>query len=159
MYKQETEFCFLISHVDDLLWIANSSQLIENLATKLNQSFELKNLGDVHHFLGLDIQKDEQGHYSICQTAYIDKIAESHALQDKKPQLIPINAGYYKLSHDTKLPNNHDYRSLIGSLLYVAVNSRPDVAAAINILAQKTSYPSEADNIELKHILAYLCIQ
>lgn len=156
MYKHGHNVSFIVTHVDDLLWIGNTAEIIDDLAQQLGKSFELKDLGNVHHFLGLDIQRDDQGHFSIGQAAYIDKIAESYALEDLKPQSIPINAGYYKLDHESKLSNNHQYRSLIGSLLYVAVNSRPDVAAAINILAQKTSNPSEMDYLELKHVLAYL---
>lgn len=123
---------------------------------KLGKFFEMKDLGEVHHFLGLEIKRDADGCFTMCQSAYIDKIAETHSMEGIKPQSIPISAGFYKLEHDAMLPNNNTYRSLLGSLLFVAVNTRPDIAAAINILAQKTSQPSETDFVELKHVLAYL---
>lgn len=156
IYQKNDETAFCISHVDDLLWVSKSRSLIDKLASRLGESFKLKDLGDVHHFLGLDIKKDSAGHYSMSQSNYIDKIAKTHSLENVKRQTIPLNSGYYKLNHEKTLPNNNEYRSLLGSLLYIAVNTRPDIAAAINILAQKTSSPSEADFTELKHVLAYL---
>lgn len=54
------------------------------------------------------------------------------------------------------MPNNHQYASLIGGLLYVAVNTRPDIAVSVSILGRKTSNPSQADWIEAKRVLRYL---
>lgn len=156
LHNRNSSTVYVIHHVDDLLWVSDSFHLIDSLATVLGKSFELKGLGDVQHFLGLDIKRDTNGHFSMCQSNYIDKIAKSHTLEGLKAQSIPLAAGYYKLNQSKALPNNHVYRSLIGSLLYVAVNTRPDIAAAVNILAQKTSEPSEADLAEVKHVLAYL---
>ncbi|XP_055590477.1 uncharacterized protein LOC129742584 [Uranotaenia lowii] len=55
-----------------------------------------------------------------------------------------------------KLPNNIDYRSLVGSLLYVSVNARPDIAAATSVLARKVAQPTEADWIAAKRVIRYL---
>lgn len=156
IYNRDSQTVFVISHVDDTLWVSKSAKLIEKLTMELAKFFEMKDLGEVHHFLGLEIKKDADGCFSMCQSTYIDRIAKTHILEGLKPQTIPINAGFYKLEHKSNLPNNNQYRSLLGSLLFVAVNTRPDIAAAINILAQKTSQPSETDFVELKHVLAYL---
>ncbi|KXJ62454.1 hypothetical protein RP20_CCG009057 [Aedes albopictus] len=54
------------------------------------------------------------------------------------------------------LPNNTQYASLVGGLLYVSVNTRPDIAASVSILGRKVSCPSQADWVEAKRILRYL---
>lgn len=54
------------------------------------------------------------------------------------------------------LPNNDQYASLVGSLLYVAVNTRPDIAAPVAILGRSVSAPSQADWTEAKRVLRYL---
>lgn len=51
---------FLVVHVDDLLISATSSALIDKLTLKINKGFELKDLGNVKHFLGIDVYRDEQ---------------------------------------------------------------------------------------------------
>lgn len=156
IFRERNSTCYVISHVDDLLFVGSSLKLINSLASKLNQHFEVKDLGEVKDFLGMNITKDKNGIYSISQQAYIDKMAESFDLKSVKPQKIPINAGYYKLDHSILLPNNIEYRRLLGMLSYIAVNSRPDISASVNILAQKCVNPSTTDLTELKHILAYV---
>ena len=155
IFKSEEGICYLMCHVDDLLFVGTSNSIIDKLSTLLGTHFEIKDLGQIKHFLGIDVIK-ENGVYSICQQAYIEKIAESFELSDIKPQTIPMNVSYYKLDHNKLLPNNTEYRRLLGMLLYVATSSRPDIAAPVNILAQKTVNPSEWDFSELKHILAFL---
>ncbi|XP_055589903.1 uncharacterized protein LOC129742083 [Uranotaenia lowii] len=54
------------------------------------------------------------------------------------------------------LPNNDDYRSLVGSLLYISVNARPDIAAATAILGRKVNHPTEADWVAAKRVIRYL---
>lgn len=156
IYKLGEQRAYVIHHVDDLLCIGTSNELISEIAAKLNNFFELKDMGEVHHFLGLDIKRDGKGCFSLSQQSYIESIAQNHNLEDMKPQKLPMSSAFYKLHHGELLDNNTEYRSLLGSLLYVAVNSRPDIAAPINILAQKTSKPTQTDFQQLKQILAYL---
>lgn len=54
------------------------------------------------------------------------------------------------------MDNNTEYQRLIGSLLYVSVNTRPDIAASISILAQRTSNHTQEDWNELKRVVRYL---
>lgn len=60
------------------------------------------------------------------------------------------------MEEQEKLANNHQYASLIGSLLYVAVNTRPDIAVSVSILGRSVSAPTHADWNEAKRILRYL---
>ncbi|XP_065094362.1 uncharacterized protein LOC135714875 [Ochlerotatus camptorhynchus] len=64
---------------------------------------------------------------------------------------------YYKVTEGSpKMEGNEEYRKLIGYLLYLSVNSRPDVAAAVGILSWKVSCPSVTDWTEAKRIVRYL---
>ena len=54
------------------------------------------------------------------------------------------------------MEDNEKYRSLIGALLYIAINTRPDVAIATSILGRKVSKPTILDWNEAKRILKYL---
>ncbi|XP_058840902.1 uncharacterized protein LOC131696374 [Topomyia yanbarensis] len=48
------------------------------------------------------------------------------------------------------------YRSLVGALLYVAVNGRPDIAASVSLLGRKVSAPTEMDWTAAKRVVRYL---
>jgi len=48
------------------------------------------------------------------------------------------------------------HQSAIGSLLYLANTSRPDIAYAVNVKSQKNQQPSQQDYNEVKHIMRHL---
>ena len=64
--------------------------------------------------------------------------------------------GYFRHHDENYLESNNEYRKLIGKLLYVSTNTRPDIAASVGILSQKISKPTKTDFIEAKRIIRYL---
>lgn len=104
------------------------------------------------------MNREEDGTYSINQASLIRKIAKTYDLEQAKRSNIPMDTGYYKARLDSRsLPNNVEYHCLIGSLLYIATNSRPDIAASVSILSRRINNPLQADWVELKRIVRYLC--
>lgn len=84
-------------------------------------------------------------YYSMHQKGYILKIANPHNLDRARGSKIPLDTGYYRSREGSKaMPDNREYQCLIGALLYVAVNTRPDVV----------STPTEADWVELKSAIS-----
>lgn len=76
-------------------------------------------------------------------------------LDQAKTSKYPLNPEYFQTESE-KLLDNTKYQKLIRSLLYLSVNSRPDIAAAVSILARKISEPTQEDWLELKRVLKYL---
>lgn len=150
------QVCYVIVHVDDMLFAASNQSIIDQLAAKITLKFELKDLGDVKHFLGIDVHRSSDGMFSISQENYISKVAQSTGLEDAKAQKFPIDPGYYRLEDENVLPENNEYRKIIGMLLYVSTNTRPDISASVCILAQKVEKPRELDLTEAKRIITYL---
>lgn len=77
-------------------------------------------------------------------------------MHDASISKIPISTSYEKSKEEVLLPSNTLYQQLIGCLLYISINTRPDISAAICILAQKVSLPTTEDWNELKRVLKYL---
>lgn len=77
-------------------------------------------------------------------------------LQDAKSSKIPLDPGYLKTRTDEAMEDSGRYQQLIGALLYVAVNTRPDIAASVNILSQYNVKPSTTDWTEVRKVLRYL---
>ncbi|XP_065073511.1 uncharacterized protein LOC135697667 [Ochlerotatus camptorhynchus] len=70
---------------------------------------------------------------------------------------IPLDPGHLQQKEEyERLPNNHQYSSVVRGLLYVAVNTRPDIAVSVSILGRSVSCPLQADWTEAKRILRYL---
>lgn len=146
---------YILVYVDDILVAAKSQAQIDEIETLLNQHFKINILGEVRHYLGLEVNRDKQFNFSIRQKCYIDKLLNEFGLQSAKISKFPLDPGYGKNKSES-LNTNKDYQQLMGSLLYIAVNSRPDIAASISILAQKTNCPTKEDWNELKRVLRYL---
>lgn len=154
--REGKDVCFILVHVDDLLMAGSSMKLIESISEALSKVFELKDLGDVKQYLGINILRDEKGNFVINQSNYIDKIVHEAGLKDSKVSAFPLDTGYYKNLEKQPLPTNDQFRKLIGMLLYLSTNSRPDITASIAILSQKVSNPTLYDLNELKRVIRYL---
>lgn len=148
---------YVLIYIDDILLVSDNEKEIQNFEEMLKKEFEITLLGNVSNFLGLQIERDDNGIFKLHQTKYINKVIESFLTEDAKPSKIPLDPGYYKLCANSKpLLNNEQYRKAIGSLLYIAVNTRPDIAASVSILSRKVSCPTELDWLEVKRVLRYL---
>lgn len=156
MLRNKEHVCYVLIHVDDLLVSSSSDVLINKVFAVLSNNFELKDLGDVKQYLGISIERDVNGHFSIDQTSYIEKIVTEVGLQDAKISSYPIDQGYYKNVDSNYLSSNEQYRKVIGMLLYISTNTRPDVAASVSILSQKVIKPTIYDWNELKRVVRYL---
>lgn len=151
------EICFVLIYVDDILVSSKSQPCIDKVFKLFGKHFEIKDLGLIKSYLGIDVTQDKEGNYQISQSGYIHKLAEEMGLSKSKPSSIPMSPSYFKDDNNQELlPNNKDYQKYIGSLLYISVNSRPDIAVSVAILARKTSNPNRNDWNELKRIVKYL---
>lgn len=91
------------------------------------------------------------------QTSYIENIIRRFSLEDAKPSGIPLDTGYLKTRENQPTMNeNERYQQLIGALVYVAVNTSPDIAASVTILSQYNKQPLSSNWTELKRVVRYL---
>ncbi|XP_055623127.1 uncharacterized protein LOC129766578 [Toxorhynchites rutilus septentrionalis] len=147
---------YLLVYVDDMLLVTPNEEIYNDVIRRLGSEFVLTELGDVKHFLGIQVIQTEHG-YNLCQKSYIEKLAVRFGLADAKGSKIPMDPGYIQQKEDSeRLPTNDKYQSLIGGLLYLAVNTRPDIAISASILGRSVSQPVEQDWTEAKRVLRYL---
>lgn len=155
--KKENEFwIYILIYVDDILIACKEEEIIKKYADSIGTEVQLNSLGDVKYFLGIETRKNEKGIYCINQKGYIEKILKRFKLQNAKFSKIPMDPGYYKNSTANDLENNELYRKAIGALLYLSVNTRPDIAASISILGRKVTNPNKGDWNEIKRVFKYL---
>lgn len=159
LYRKQIDgrWCYVLVYVDDLIVASEDERIITELERSLESNFEVSSLGDVRFYLGIEVNRDQTGDFHINQRKYIEEVVNSVGLQDAKVSAIPLDVGYGKTEEeDDLLPNNQQYQKVVGQLLYIAVNSRPDIAAAISIMSRKVSCPTQQDWNELKRIVRYL---
>lgn len=148
---------FILLYVDDMLIITNTEAEYERVRNHLAGQFTITCLGDVKHYLGIRVTRSD-GQFFLNQQAYIEKVAERFGQTSAKRSPIPMDPGYpnAQQKEEVPMPRNDEFQSLVGALLYIAVNTRPDIAISASILGRKVSRPTEADWTEAKRTLRYL---
>lgn len=136
--------------IDDILLTGNTQETIE----KLKHEFKAKNLGELNKFLGMEIKR-EGNTLKITQEEYIDKILKRFNMTDCKGKKTPMEVKF-QIETTRKEIIKQPYRELIGSLLYIATISRPDIAFAVSYLSRKLETPTKTEWEAGKRIVRYL---
>jgi hypothetical protein len=121
-------------YVDDIIFGSDDDRLSQKFAKDMQSEFEMSLLGELSFFLELQIRQSNEGIF-ISQTKYIREMLKRFRMEDCKPVITPMQTSC-KLSKDddSKSTDQRQYRSMIGSLLYVTA-SRPDVMQAVGQVA------------------------
>ena len=121
---------------------------------KLN--FELTEEGDFSKFLGINFERKDNK-VMMTQTGLIDRIAEATGLTNSNPNHTPCHqAALGKDLEGLPMTDTWSYRSVVGMLLYLSTNTRPDIAYAVSQVARFSNNPRQSHAIAVKTIVRYL---
>jgi len=133
LFIRRTDRCIilLLLYIDDMIITGDDSIDILELKQFLSQHFEMKDLGTLSYFLGLEIYSSSDGYY-LTQAKYISDLLSRANLTDCKTVDTPteLNA---RLNLDDGKPLRAStlYRHLVGSLVYLTV-TRSDISYAVH---------------------------
>lgn len=153
------ELVYVLIYVDDMAIVTKTSKTMDQVKSMLKSKFNTQDLGEIKQYLGIQVTRDGDGIFHLNQTQYINKVINDFGLSNAKESIVPITVSYGKsTSGESKsvLLSNEQYQKLLGCLLFIAVNTRPDIAVSVSILAQKVCQPTQEDWNELKRVLKYL---
>ena len=146
-------------HVDDLILLTDTEKEMIDLKTSLANHFKMKDMGVLHYYLGVSVTIKD-GVLQISQEQYIGKIMRKYKLQDCKTVSTPMDLNVKLVKDDGySKPWPVDvvqYQSMVGSLIYAAIATRPDIAYAVAALAKFNSSPTEAHLTAVKRVFRYL---
>lgn len=149
-------------YVDDLIIASSSLESMNRIKGQINKEFELVDNGEISMYLGVNIERSSnRGSFKLSQRKYIENILEKYNMVDCKNVFTPLNPGV-KLSKCNectsfcKKVDIKEYQSLIGSLLYLSICTRPDITFSVNKLSQFNHNPHEEHLNAAKHLLRYL---
>ena len=150
----------LILYVDDLL-IAYDGRKGKGREIKrlLQAKYKMCDLGAAKRFLGIEkIERGEDGSISICQWAYIDTILKRFGQQDGKSAKTPLDhqVDIANTDCEDKIANRKEYLSIVGSLMYAALGSRPDIAFSVTALSRYNVQTLQMHLTAAKRVLRYL---
>eukprot|EP00253_Pinus_taeda_P028231 PITA_28231 len=147
----------LVLYVDDLFLIG-ADPIIHKCKRELASEFEMRYLGLMHYFLGLEVWQKPREIF-LSQGKYVVKILERFGMVDCKHVTTPMELDFKKLSDSAARPvlrNATEYHQLIEALMFL-VNSYLDICFAVDTLSQHMVEPHHIHWIGAKNLLIYLC--
>ncbi len=144
-------------YVDDLLLLAKTTKQMAELKKTMADRFKMKDLGVLHHLLGLQILMDDAT-IRLDQATYVDGLLKRFTMEEAHPVDTPADLSVALVQDDgiSRPTDTLNYQRLVGSLLFAAVSCRPDIAQAVAVVCRYTANPSEAHWTAAKRILRYL---
>ncbi|CAL9014541.1 unnamed protein product [Prunus brigantina] len=123
----------LIIYVDDMIITGNDKQEISQLQDYLATEFEMKDLGGLKYFLGIEVARSQQGIF-LSQRKYVLDLLTDTGMLDCKPADTPIVQNHHLGEYPDQVPTNKErYQRLVGRLIYLS-HTRPDIAYAVSVV-------------------------
>ena len=156
VFRQENTI--ISTYVDDFMIISKSHKSIINCVTSLANAFQIKDLGEMTKFLGINIEQMPDG-IRINQQDKINSLCDDLGMTHCRSANTPI-ADDNLIDRDTEIMCSHSdaaiYRSAVGVLLHIANMTRPDIQYAVNRLCRYVHNPSQNAYLSLKHLMRYV---
>ena len=149
----------LLIYVNDALFMdSDKAQLLNHKKTFIKQ-WKSHDLGKAKEYLGMRITRDCKAHMiTLDQTYYVEKVAKCFGQENCKEVSTPLSTRYSLRSNEgnTNPTLRSCYQLVIGSLLYIMLETRPDIAYLVIKMAQFSTNPSEEHPQRALYIVCYL---
>ena len=155
--SEAEDHTFVLVWVDDIIVASKSMTVISDVKKALEETFHMEDRGRLDWFLGLRIRQEE-GKVSVEQERYKETMLERFQMDQCKPSRTPadLNLKLQTAQNGDKEMDQRIYRSLVGSLLYLAKQTRQDIIFTVNILSRHMDAPPNQHWLCRKRLLRYL---
>lgn len=162
------EICFLVVYVDDFILAASSRRYMDEIKAKLAATFKMKDLGPATYVLGIQIIRDRSKRtISLSQSQYARTVAKRCGMANSVPTKTLMVANKHLTIDDPESDNQtiHEmeingilvsYASIVGSLMYAAMGTRPDLSFTVGMLGRFSSNPKLSHWTAAKRAIRYL---
>jgi len=153
--KTDHGIVVIVIYVDDLIIIRDSDVDISDLKKLLKQKFEMKDLGELRYFLGIEVIHSPKGIWLLQRQYALNKLFE-YGMTGCKPISIPLEQNV-KLSADEGelVEDTTMYRRIVGSLIYMTI-TRPYLSYAVTVVSQFMQTPRKPHLDAVRRILRYI---
>jgi hypothetical protein len=157
LFVNKNKTVVIVVYVDNVLFFRKNKKDINSLKQHFMKIWECRDLGDSQEFLRMRIKRCK-GCILVDQCDYLKKVLQHFDLQNAKAIPTPLPEGYHPMPNKNEsTPDLHSkYQQVIGSLLYIMLRTRPDIAYAVTKLSQYATNPSEEHLSRAYYICRYL---
>ena len=150
IHVQDTDICIISLYVDDLVIAASSLSVIRHVKSRLQQFYLMKDLGVIDEILGCKVIVDRDlDSITIQQAQYTKEIIAKFLPEDDTtvssvpadPNLHLVQSQCAQSEEEIDAMKDVPYRQAIGSLLWLALGTRPDISYAVGQVAKFNANP------------------
>jgi hypothetical protein len=159
IYYSEEKVTFISLYVDDILVMSKSQDIIDEIFKALHDKFKIKHMGVVKEYLGTEFHFDEQNRLHLSQGKFSFKLCQTYLSESDTPTKTPMSPRHVILPFNEAADeacSEIKFRAAIGSLLWLARSTRPDIAFIVSLLAQHQLKPSRKHWGAVRHVLKYI---
>lgn len=153
-----TSFSAIYLHVDDLAITGNEIEVVKQ---QIASRWEMEDLGVAKSVVGIHISRLDTHTYFINQSSMAKTVLKRFGFENLKSAStpLPVTSKLYRASDEEAeafAQENKPYRSGVGSLMYLAMCTRPDLAHSVGVLSQHLERPGKQHWDALVHVFRYL---
>ncbi|GKD86297.1 putative ribonuclease H-like domain-containing protein [Tanacetum coccineum] len=153
--RQKGHILLVQIYVDDIIFGSTKKELCDEFEKLMKDKFQMSSMGELTFFLGLQVQQKKKGIF-ISQDKYVHEILRKFNYSDVKSASTPTDLEKPLVPDgDAADVDEHLYRSMIGSLMYLTA-SRPDIMFAVCACARFQVSPKTSHLLAVKRIFRYL---
>ncbi|CAM9855209.1 unnamed protein product, partial [Chrysoparadoxa australica] len=148
----------VLVYVDDCLVVGHPKQAVEDSIKEISAKFSIKRMKSVEEYLGFQIQWNRAtGHLKLHQLKFIQNLLEDFHMTGSDPIETPAaNRTVDKPDNKVADMDISRYRTGVGKLMWLAKNTRPDIANAVRELARAMDCPTRDHENGMMRVLQYL---
>lgn len=161
----DSHIVILLTHVDDMAITGSSRKKMDDVKTFVKSKFQVEDMGELHFYLAIEWTRDRdkrtitgyQGKFAriVLERFYmLDSFTEDTPIPENHQ--FTVNDSPKKDSPDQEMMSRVPYLEAIGSLMYLMLGTRPDLAYAIGKLSRFGSNPGKKHWQGVKRVLRYL---
>lgn len=152
---------YLLLYVNGMLLAAKKMSEINKIKEVMSSEFKMKDMGPASRILGIDIKREiNKGILCFSHSNYLENVIHIFQMWESKTVNTPIGA-HFKLASVRDLEECVDtdkvlYSSIVGSVMYAMVGTRPDLAYAIGLVSRSMRKPGDIHWEAVKWLLRYI---
>jgi hypothetical protein len=155
LLRQGDDILIVQVYVDDIVFGGSSHSLVARFAKDMSKKFEMSMMGELQFFLGLQIKQAKEETF-VHQTKYTKDILKKFKMDDSRPMSTQMSTTTaLDADEDGEPVDQQEYRSMIGSLLYLTA-TRPDIQFSVCSCARFQASPRTSHRQAVKRIFRYL---
>jgi hypothetical protein len=152
--QRGSDMAYLLLYVDDIILTASSEALHRSIVSSLTTEFSMKDLGHLHHFLGMVVSWSTTGMF-LSQRHHILELLDHAGMSGCKPCTTPIDTNAKLFANGPPVADATDYHALAGALQWLTF-TRPDISYAVQQICLYMHDPREPHLALIKRVLRYI---